>query len=205
MAGGKIRKASNPHFRGGIPFHKSKGQHILKNPLLIDSIIQKSGIKPTDVVLEIGPGIGNLTEKLLEVGKSVIAVELDPCMVLELQRRFQGTPSSARLQVNNFLGFWWKFLFFFRCLIVYGWDYYVGCICICVWIENEKPGANGSVVCESVLAAVFTPEAACLGHGELLSLTQNGSRLWTFVFVALIWQICWLLMRNWYHGLKFYN
>ncbi|XP_022866604.1 ribosomal RNA small subunit methyltransferase-like [Olea europaea var. sylvestris] len=99
MAGGKIRKASNPHFRGGIPFHKSKGQHILKNPLLIDSIIQKSGIKPTDVVLEIGPGIGNLTEKLLEVGKSVIAVELDPCMVLELQRRFQGTPSSARLQV----------------------------------------------------------------------------------------------------------
>ncbi|CAI9762511.1 unnamed protein product [Fraxinus pennsylvanica] len=109
MAGGKIRKekpqkgaaaaASNPHFQGGIPFHKSKGQHILKNPLLIDSIIQKSGIKPTDVILEIGPGTGNLTKKLLEVGKSVIAVELDPRMVLELQRRFQGTPSSTRLKV----------------------------------------------------------------------------------------------------------
>ncbi|CAA3011654.1 ribosomal RNA small subunit methyltransferase [Olea europaea subsp. europaea] len=108
MAGGKIRKekpqkgasaSSNPHFQGGIPFHKSKGQHILKNPLLIDSIIQKSGIKSTDVILEIGPGTGNLTKKLLEVGKSVIAVELDPRMVLELQRRFQGTPSSTRLKV----------------------------------------------------------------------------------------------------------
>ncbi|CAI9766015.1 unnamed protein product [Fraxinus pennsylvanica] len=106
MAGGKIRKekpgavaASNPHFQGGIPFHKSKGQHILKNPLLIDSIIQKSGIKSTDVILEIGPGTGNLTKKLLEVGKSVIAVEVDPRMVLELQRRFQGTPSSTRLKV----------------------------------------------------------------------------------------------------------
>ncbi|KAL3515963.1 hypothetical protein ACH5RR_022865 [Cinchona calisaya] len=108
MAGGKIKKekarkgsggGSNPHFQGGIPFHKSKGQHILKNPLLIDSIIQKSGIKPTDVILEIGPGTGNLTKKLLEAGKSVVAVELDPRMVLELQRRFQGTPFSSRLKV----------------------------------------------------------------------------------------------------------
>ncbi|XP_073288040.1 ribosomal RNA small subunit methyltransferase-like [Primulina huaijiensis] len=110
MAGGKIKRerpyhkggaaaASSPHFQGGIPFHKSKGQHILKNPLLIDSIIQKSGIKSTDVILEIGPGTGNLTKKLLEAGKSVVAVELDPRMVLELQRRFQGTPFSNQLKV----------------------------------------------------------------------------------------------------------
>ncbi|KAG8363894.1 hypothetical protein BUALT_Bualt19G0070000 [Buddleja alternifolia] len=108
MAGGKIKRekpqrggaaASNPQFQGGIPFHKSKGQHILKNPLLVDSIIQKSGIKPTDTILEIGPGTGNLTKKLLEAGKYVVAVELDPRMVLELQRRFQGTPMSNRLKV----------------------------------------------------------------------------------------------------------
>ncbi|CAH9136968.1 unnamed protein product [Cuscuta epithymum] len=102
MAGGKIRKqnhhgstgGANPHFQGGIPFHKSKGQHILKNPLLVDTIVEKSGIKPTDVILEIGPGTGNLTKKLLDAGKSVIAIELDPRMVLELQRRFQGTASN---------------------------------------------------------------------------------------------------------------
>ncbi|KAG9140140.1 hypothetical protein Leryth_015766 [Lithospermum erythrorhizon] len=107
MAGGKMRKekpqrgggGGGAHYQGGITFHKSKGQHILKNPLLVDSIIQKSGIKSTDVVLEIGPGTGNLTKKLLEAGKSVIAVELDPRMVLELQRRFQGTPMSSRLKV----------------------------------------------------------------------------------------------------------
>lgn len=111
MAGGKIKKEkphrggsgaaalANPHYQGGIPFHKSKGQHILKNPLLIDTIIEKSGIKSTDIILEIGPGTGNLTKKLLEAGKSVIAVELDPRMVLELQRRFQGTAFSNRLKV----------------------------------------------------------------------------------------------------------
>ncbi|KAI3431115.1 rRNA adenine N(6)-methyltransferase [Psidium guajava] len=105
MAGGKLKKdkpkakAASVPYQGGISFHKSKGQHILKNPLLVDSIVQKSGIKTTDVILEIGPGTGNLTKKLLDAGKSVVAVELDPRMVLELQRRFQGTPYSHRLKV----------------------------------------------------------------------------------------------------------
>ncbi|XWS31814.1 hypothetical protein CRYUN_Cryun23aG0108500 [Craigia yunnanensis] len=105
MAGGKIKKekqkgprAPSNHYQGGVTFHKSKGQHILKNPLLVDAIVQKAGIKSTDVILEIGPGTGNLTKKLLEAGKMVIAVELDPRMVLELQRRFQGTPFSHRLK-----------------------------------------------------------------------------------------------------------
>jgi 18S rRNA (adenine1779-N6/adenine1780-N6)-dimethyltransferase len=83
----------------GIEFHKSKGQHILKNPQIIESIVQKSGIKSTDVVLEIGPGTGNLTARLLDVAKKVIAYEVDPRMVLELQRRFQGTPQANQLQV----------------------------------------------------------------------------------------------------------
>ncbi|KAK8964884.1 hypothetical protein KSP40_PGU003397 [Platanthera guangdongensis] len=100
MAGGKIRKThQRQHLQGGIPFEKSKGQHILKNPMLVDTIVQKAGIKPTDVVLEIGPGTGNLTKKLLEVSKSVVAIELDPRMILELNRRFQGTPYSNRLKV----------------------------------------------------------------------------------------------------------
>ena len=126
MAGGKARKekpkasaAAHTPYQGGISFHKSKGQHILKNPLLVDSIVQKAGIKSTDTILEIGPGTGNLTKKLLEAGKAVVAVEVDPRMVLELQRRFQGTPLSNRLKVIfsflNFLsfsicGFSFKFL-----------------------------------------------------------------------------------------------
>ncbi|MQL78661.1 hypothetical protein Taro_011091 [Colocasia esculenta] len=107
MAGGKVRKqhrgggagSGHQHYQGGVPFEKSKGQHILKNPMLVETIVQKSGIKPTDVVLEIGPGTGNLTKKLLEVAKSVVAVEIDPRMVLELQRRFRGTSHSAQLKV----------------------------------------------------------------------------------------------------------
>ena len=37
----------------------SIGQHFLKNPAVVDSIVNKALIKPTDVVLEVGPGTGS--------------------------------------------------------------------------------------------------------------------------------------------------
>ncbi|KAF6255703.1 S-adenosyl-L-methionine-dependent methyltransferase [Scenedesmus sp. NREL 46B-D3] len=101
VAGGIAKKAAKQKNAGvgGLEFHKSKGQHILKNPLVVQSIVDKAGIKSTDVVLEIGPGTGNLTMKLLEKAKKVVAIELDPRMVLELSRRVQGTPYQQQLQI----------------------------------------------------------------------------------------------------------
>ncbi len=69
----------------GLEFLKSKGQHILKNPLVVQSIVEKAGIKSTDVVLEVGPGTGNLTMKLLERAKRVVAIEIDHHMVRLVQ------------------------------------------------------------------------------------------------------------------------
>ncbi|KAK7200620.1 ribosomal RNA adenine dimethylase family protein [Novymonas esmeraldas] len=85
--------------QSGIVFNKGFGQHILKNPLVIAAIVEKSAIKPTDIVVEIGPGTGNLTEKLLQTAKKVIAFEIDPRMVAELNKRFQNTPLAAKLQI----------------------------------------------------------------------------------------------------------
>ena len=84
---------------GGFQFLKSYGQHILSNPLLVQSIVDKAGVKSTDVVLEIGPGTGNLTMRLLAACKRVVAVEVDPRMVMELTRRVAGTPYQHQLQV----------------------------------------------------------------------------------------------------------
>jgi len=50
-------------------------------------------------VLEIGPGTGNLTVKMLEQAKKVVAVELDTRMIAELQKRVQGTPFQQKLQI----------------------------------------------------------------------------------------------------------
>ena len=88
----KSDKGENIHRREdnqGAPFHlyKSKGQHILTNPRVLDSIVRKSHIKPTDTVLEIGPGTGNLTLRLLQASRKVVAVEIDKRMVEILHKR----------------------------------------------------------------------------------------------------------------------
>lgn len=83
----------------GILFNKDFGQHILKNPLVIQSMVDKAALRPTDVALEIGPGTGNMTIKLLEKTKKVVACEIDPRLVAELQKRVQGTPYQSNLQI----------------------------------------------------------------------------------------------------------
>ncbi|CAG9803963.1 unnamed protein product [Chironomus riparius] len=95
----KKSRVHNEVAKQGIVFNKDFGQHILKNPLVITSIIEKSCIRPTDICLEIGPGTGNMTVKILEKAKKVIACEIDPRMVAELQKRVQGTPMQAKLQI----------------------------------------------------------------------------------------------------------
>ncbi|CAE1313759.1 DIM1 [Acanthosepion pharaonis] len=56
----------------GIGFNKDIGQHILKNPLIIKTMVEKAGIRNTDTVFEVGPGTGNMTVKLLEGSKKVV-------------------------------------------------------------------------------------------------------------------------------------
>ncbi|ANB15175.1 Dim1p [Sugiyamaella lignohabitans] len=75
------------------------GQHILKNPLVAQGIVDKADIKPSDTVLEVGPGTGNLTVRILEKARKVIAVEMDPRMAAELTKRVQGKPEQKKLEI----------------------------------------------------------------------------------------------------------
>ncbi|KAM3967822.1 putative dimethyladenosine transferase [Aphomia sociella] len=98
----KAEKKSRIHndvAKQGIQFNKDFGQHILKNPLIITSMLDKAGLRPTDVALEIGPGTGNMTIKLLDRVKRVVACEIDTRLVAELQKRVQGTPYQAKLEI----------------------------------------------------------------------------------------------------------
>ncbi|KAF9556243.1 rRNA adenine dimethylase [Agrocybe pediades] len=76
------------------------GQHILKNPTTAQKIVDAANLKPTDKVLEVGPGTGNLTVKILEQAKHVTAIEMDPRMAAEVLKRVQGTPMQRSLSVT---------------------------------------------------------------------------------------------------------
>ncbi|CAN0185619.1 unnamed protein product, partial [Ascophyllum nodosum] len=62
-------------------------------------IVERAAVQRTDVVLEIGPGTGNLTVHLLERAKRVIAIELDTRMIREVMKRFEGTEKEKSLQI----------------------------------------------------------------------------------------------------------
>lgn len=63
---------------------KRLGQNFLINPDVISDIIDFADITEDDVILEIGPGVGFVTEQLVKHAKKVIAVELDEEAIKEL-------------------------------------------------------------------------------------------------------------------------
>jgi 18S rRNA (adenine1779-N6/adenine1780-N6)-dimethyltransferase len=78
---------------------KKYGQHMLTEVSVIDNIINRTDIRPTDVVLEIGPGSGNLTRRLLEKAKKVIAIEIDHRMVDELKKTFNDSEYKDKIEI----------------------------------------------------------------------------------------------------------
>ena len=67
---------------------RSKGQNFLVNEKIYEDIVKAADLKSTDMVLEIGPGLGFLTLKMAQAVKKVIAVELDDQLANYLQTGF---------------------------------------------------------------------------------------------------------------------
>ncbi|MBP9997432.1 MAG: 16S rRNA (adenine(1518)-N(6)/adenine(1519)-N(6))-dimethyltransferase RsmA [Lachnospiraceae bacterium] len=66
-------------------FQKKFGQNFLIDTRVLENIIEESSIMSTDCVLEIGPGIGTMTQYLAENARHVIAVEIDKALIPILQ------------------------------------------------------------------------------------------------------------------------
>lgn len=66
--------------RHNLHLKKSLGQNFLVNDDIISKIIQLADISPTDIILEVGPGIGTLTYALLSHASRVISIERDPTL-----------------------------------------------------------------------------------------------------------------------------
>ena len=82
-------KTKNIMKKYGIKANKSLGQNFLINEDVVNNIIDASNITTDDLVIEIGPGLGTLTEYLLENAGKVIAIELDERMLSILNDRFK--------------------------------------------------------------------------------------------------------------------
>ena len=76
------------------------GQHFLHNSQVLEDIVSAADLQPGQAVLEVGPGQGALTQRLLSAGAQVTAVEVDPDLAQALAARW-GTNPAFRLVLGD--------------------------------------------------------------------------------------------------------
>jgi 23S rRNA (adenine-N6)-dimethyltransferase len=79
-------------------------QNFLRDPELVDKLIRNTSIGKNDTVLEIGPGRGIITTRLLKFSKKVIAIELDKNLLLRLREKLRPV-NNLELIHSDFLTF----------------------------------------------------------------------------------------------------
>ncbi len=82
---------------------KRFGQNFLIDPYVARKIVEKAGVIPGEIILEIGAGKGMLTEALLEKGASVVAFEIDRDLFDMLKDKFKGR--NVKFIFQDFLKF----------------------------------------------------------------------------------------------------
>ena len=85
-----IRKELAEH---GLVPKKGLGQHFLVDRNILDKVIRTAQVERGDVVLEVGPGLGEMTLALARLAKHVIAVEIDPKLVEILKKKLADCPN----------------------------------------------------------------------------------------------------------------
>lgn len=84
-----------------IQAKKSLGQNFLKSKTALNAIIKAGEVNSSDIILEIGPGKGALTEKILETGAKVIAIEKDDRLIEFLNEKFKEEVKSGQFSLIN--------------------------------------------------------------------------------------------------------
>jgi 16S rRNA (adenine1518-N6/adenine1519-N6)-dimethyltransferase len=82
-----------------ISAKKSLGQNFLKSKIALAKMLEAGEINKNDTVLEVGPGKGILTEKLLTVAKKVIVVEKDDRLIPLLKEKFAAEITNEKLEI----------------------------------------------------------------------------------------------------------
>ncbi len=89
----------------GLKPNITYGQNFLVDDIVLEDMVEAAGVAVGDNVLEIGPGTGVLTERLLAAGANVLSVEKDPKFLPVLHRISKGFRDHFRYEVADALSF----------------------------------------------------------------------------------------------------
>jgi len=98
---GGLTSTSSRNRAGGPPRAKKRfGQHFLSDLNILRRIVDAAELQPGESVLEVGPGLGALTEVLAERAARIVAVEVDRDLIAALRDRFRGAPQVGIVECD---------------------------------------------------------------------------------------------------------
>jgi 16S rRNA (adenine1518-N6/adenine1519-N6)-dimethyltransferase len=158
--------------RYGLQAKKKLGQHFLVDGHVLGKIISAAKISADDLILEIGPGIGGMTQALLASGASVIAVELDKQLVPILEEIFAGEKFSVvqgdilRINLHDF------FRDEKKIKVVANLPYYITTPVIFRLLESGLPFESITVMIQKEVAQRMAAAPATKDYGSLTLAVQ---------------------------------
>ena len=158
--------------------NKSLGQHWLTDLDALESIADAAAITAEDIVVEIGPGPGTLTELLVKRSKQVIAVEFDAKLAKELPRRVQA--DNLEVVTQDILSFDFTSLPA-RYKVVANIPYYLTSNLIRVMSETANPPTTAVILIQKEVAERVTAKP-----GDLSLLSVTAQYYWEVELGALV-------------------
>lgn len=144
---------------------KSLGQHWLHDEDSLDAIVRAADVQPGDTVLEIGPGPGTLTEKLVATAKTVVAVEFDEDLARELPIR---VPADNLTVTNQDILQFDLTSLPSQYKVVANIPYYLTSKLLRVLCESSNPFSKASILIQKEVA-----ERVCAGPGAMSMLSVS--------------------------------
>ena len=188
----------------GVRPQKRWGQNFLVDQHVVSEILEHVRVKNPDVVVEIGPGLGALTQAIVEVANSVVAVEIDKRLANSLATRLS---SHANLEVRNcdILAFDFKKEFEGQSVLVLGSLPYrittpilrhlikhrsvISDACLITQLEvaekiSHSPGKNGSALGVFVHSFAFVSGLRRVRRGSFFPVPEVESAYWELSFLS---------------------
>lgn len=161
--------------RFGISTNKKLGQNFLVDEDVVREIAAAAQIEPGEAVLEIGPGIGTLTQGLLEAGAAVTAVELDRKLLPVLKHTLEGY-ENLRLIQGDILKTDLQALFDGSFKVAANLPYYITTPIIMALFEQHLPVKRIVTMVQKEVAERMAAEPGSKTYGALSIAVQYYSK-----------------------------
>lgn len=160
----------------GFRFSKSLGQNFLIDEHTVDYIVSGAEIGPEDYVLEIGPGIGVMTQAMAQEAKKVVAIEIDNALIPVLKETLEGLDNVEVIHADvlnvdlkaliaeKFEGK--------RPKVVANLPYYVTTPIIMMLLEEQIPVSDIVVMIQKEVAERISAKPSTKAYGALSVATQ---------------------------------